>query len=130
MCLFFSFFFFFFNDTATTEIYTPLYTLSLHDALPISGGGNVIVFRHVDRRRPFLWESEQQPGGRWHATGEGPAHYFAETPDAAWAEFLRHEGITDPADLAGISRSMWAIDLPAPPTMEPALSDVTMMGDF
>src|SRR5258706_2580244 len=28
---FFSFFFFFFNDTATTEIYT----LSLHDALPI-----------------------------------------------------------------------------------------------
>src|SRR5438445_13892404 len=28
------FLFFFFNDTATTEIYT----LSLHDALPISGG--------------------------------------------------------------------------------------------
>src|SRR5256885_7165605 len=33
MCLLFFFFFFFFNDTATTEIYT----LSLHDALPISG---------------------------------------------------------------------------------------------
>src|SRR3712207_8481327 len=30
-----SFFFFFFNDTATTEIYT----LSLHDALPICGRG-------------------------------------------------------------------------------------------
>src|SRR5213596_1079809 len=30
------FFFFFFNDTATTEIYTRPYTLSLHDALPIS----------------------------------------------------------------------------------------------
>src|SRR5256885_17212486 len=29
------FFFFFFNDTATTEIYT----LSLHDALPICTGG-------------------------------------------------------------------------------------------
>src|SRR3712207_8419185 len=28
-------YFFFFNDTATTEIYT----LSLHDALPIFGGG-------------------------------------------------------------------------------------------
>src|SRR6056300_1186326 len=27
---------FFFNDTATTEIYTNLNTLSLHDALPIS----------------------------------------------------------------------------------------------
>src|SRR5438309_11600876 len=31
--VFLSFFFFFFNDTATTEIYT----LSLHDAIPISG---------------------------------------------------------------------------------------------
>src|SRR5688572_32377904 len=31
MFFFFFFFFFFFNDTATTEIYT----LSLHDALPI-----------------------------------------------------------------------------------------------
>src|SRR5881227_1746232 len=27
--------FFFFNDTATTEIYTTVHTLSLHDALPI-----------------------------------------------------------------------------------------------
>src|SRR5438874_7117126 len=42
-----SFFFFFFNDTATTEIYT----LSLHDALPI-----------FTRRRPeaFTWQSGGQ----------------------------------------------------------------------
>src|SRR5258708_39095878 len=33
LCLLRFFSFFFFNDTATTEIYT----LSLHDALPISG---------------------------------------------------------------------------------------------
>src|SRR5574343_2003175 len=37
------FLFFFFNDTATTEIYT----LSLHDALPIS------AFRNLDMR-PFI----------------------------------------------------------------------------
>src|SRR2546430_11207878 len=35
MCSRSSLFFFFFNDTATTEIYT----LSLHDALPIYTGG-------------------------------------------------------------------------------------------
>src|SRR3712207_7789871 len=35
MCI--RFFFFFFNDTATTEIYT----LSLHDALPISGSAEM-----------------------------------------------------------------------------------------
>src|SRR5881394_3209800 len=33
--IYFFFLFFFFNDTATTEIYTGWYTLSLHDALPI-----------------------------------------------------------------------------------------------
>src|SRR6059058_1640054 len=32
---FYSSLFFFFNETATTEIYTSLHTLSLHDALPI-----------------------------------------------------------------------------------------------
>src|SRR5256885_11613491 len=36
-------FFFFFNDTATTEIYT----LSLHDALPISPGGWRRRVRHA-----------------------------------------------------------------------------------
>src|SRR5215217_9778502 len=46
----FSFFFFFFNDTATTEIYT----LSLHDALPIYRAGR-------DARRQRL---AGQAGGR------------------------------------------------------------------
>src|SRR5277367_1346198 len=44
LCVFLCFFFFFFNDTATTEIYT----LSLHDALPITKfpaeGGGAPVF--------------------------------------------------------------------------------------
>src|SRR6266568_8961711 len=40
MFLILYFFFFFFNDTATTEIYT----LSLHDALPIS----LVADRHPD----------------------------------------------------------------------------------
>src|SRR2546422_8894731 len=43
-------FFFFFNDTATTEIYT----LSLHDALPISSG----------RRMEARWEIEEVDGHR------------------------------------------------------------------
>src|SRR5215510_10221100 len=37
------FFFFFFNDTATTEIYT----LSLHDALPICNFRSRVLARHV-----------------------------------------------------------------------------------
>src|ERR1022692_594599 len=44
-----AFFFFFFNDTATTEIYT----LSLHDTLPISsgsGGAGGCLFQWMDSR--------------------------------------------------------------------------------
>src|SRR3712207_9497418 len=40
---------FFFNDTATTEIYT----LSLHDALPISGEGHVARVLGLPERLPL-----------------------------------------------------------------------------
>ncbi len=72
----------------------------------------MIVFRQADARYPFLWESGDQPAARWHAPGDGPAHYFADTPDGAWAEFLRHEEITDPADLETVRRRMWAVEIP------------------
>src|SRR2546430_15282383 len=47
--LLFSTFFFFFNDTATTEIYT----LSLHDALPI-----LSLFLYFDKRSGLLLKEE------------------------------------------------------------------------
>lgn len=71
----------------------------------------MIGFRHTDPRFPFLWEDADQPAGRWHVAGEGPAHYFCDTPDGAWAEFLRHEEITHPDDLLTIRRTLWAVDL-------------------
>src|SRR3712207_6946940 len=65
-------YFFFFNDTATTEIYT----LSLHDALPILKGTDVDPVEGSQRRaedRPS--EKRDQPGrdggGRRHRVKEG-----------------------------------------------------------
>src|SRR5256885_4404148 len=52
-------FFFFFNDTATTEIYT----LSLHDALPISAG-QVLQRIEVDARVGALTGLQPSPGGQ------------------------------------------------------------------
>jgi RES domain len=76
----------------------------------------MIVFRQADPRYPFLWSDESQPAGRWHGDGEGPAHYFADTPDGAWAELLRHEEITDPDDAATLRRALWAVEIgDAPP---------------
>ena len=89
----------------------------------------MIAFRQCDARCPFLWEGAAQPEGRWHAAGEGPAHYFADTPDGAWADFLRHEEIRDAADLATIRRAIWAVDIGDGPAASPDLPAGTMQGD-
>lgn len=72
----------------------------------------MIAFRRAGAGIPFLWETGTQPAARWHGPAEGPVHYFTDTPDGAWAEFLRHENITDPADLEGIRETVWAVELP------------------
>src|SRR2546429_3337307 len=59
-----SFFFFFFNDTATTEIYT----LSLHDALPIYS------LPHLSDpliSNPTLGNFEPRVGFSWDPMGDG-----------------------------------------------------------
>src|SRR3712207_7650073 len=70
-------FFFFFNDTATTEIYT----LSLHDALPISGGRGL-------RQRPDPRRAHRDgvplvgvPPLRLPARGRAPAAAAEPGPD-------------------------------------------------
>jgi hypothetical protein len=88
-----------------------------------------IVFRHCDSRFPFLWESADQPAARWHADREGPVHYFTDTPDGAWAELVRHEEISDEADLATIRRSLWAVEVDLTGLAEPVLSKSVLYGD-
>ena len=86
-------------------------------------------FRHCDSRYPFVCSDATQPEARWQAAGVGPASYFADTPVGAWAEFLRHEGITDVKDLAGVARSLWAVEIPETGYATPSLSNVVLTGD-
>lgn len=89
----------------------------------------MIVYRQTDIDVPFFWESDRQPAQRWHDTGEGPVQYASSTPDAAWSEFLRHAGIDDPADLDGVNRVMWAIEIPGSgEAAAPALPTAIMTG--
>lgn len=89
----------------------------------------VIGFRHADSRYPFLWEGSGQPPARWHGTGDdGPTHYFSDTPDGAWAEFLRHEEISDPEDLPTIRRALWAVELDDRKLAEPDLPREDLTG--
>lgn len=88
-----------------------------------------VGYRHCDSRFPFLWQTSAQPPARWHGPGEGPAHYFADTPVGAWAEFLRHEGIVDAADLAGVQRSLWVVELPAAGYTPVQLPEAALFGN-
>ena len=94
----------------------------------------MIWFRTADARWPFLWETSEQRPGRWHGAGEGPVQYLADTPDGAWAEFLRHEEITDPDDLRGIEREIWAVEVPEgndePRPARPALPATVLRGSL
>src|SRR3712207_1062402 len=64
-------FFFFFNDTATTEIYT----LSLHDALPISGPGQAALLQPGVQ----LGQALEAGHGREEAPARG-AHLVLDLP--------------------------------------------------
>src|SRR3712207_7830618 len=74
--------FFFFNDTATTEIYT----LSLHDALPISYFGQDVQ-RIVDRLL-----AEQLPDGGWNCeAANGSTRSSFNTTICVLEALLEHE---------------------------------------
>src|SRR2546430_14710872 len=109
MFISFIFSFFFFNDTATTEIYT----LSLHDALPISVAGNG-SYRTPDTRVDRFAGCSVDPGnvahgvlvhlrdpGQDRAAREGPAagsrphqYHSPATPSGrhrnAWTQRQQH----------------------------------------
>src|SRR3712207_6880433 len=73
---------FFFNDTATTEIYT----LSLHDALPIFEDSGVFSLNFLDTEQEDLARRFSEPlrhedgqvGGSSYTTGETGAPLFEE----------------------------------------------------
>ena len=54
--------FFFFNHTATTEIYT----LSLHDALPIWQGGDIILVDDPTSPKNAASETERDNANEWY----------------------------------------------------------------
>ena len=88
----------------------------------------MIAYRHADPRLPFFWEGTRQPAARWHEADDGPVQYLADTPDGAWAEFLRHEEIQDPDDVATIRRALWAVEIGESPGAAPELPIATMTG--
>jgi hypothetical protein len=68
--------------------------------------------RVSDRRYSFLWSNPGQSAGRWNRAGDQPVHRLASTPTVAWAEWIRHQEIHEPEDLAGVAAALWAVLIP------------------
>src|SRR3712207_9546804 len=101
---------FFFNDTATTEIYT----LSLHDALPISGAPDRQHGPGEDWRLPASPAGEArgrpadhrvEPGWDYAAGDQGSAHGPRHRREGA----LHHRRHASPARLVAQKKSLRAI---------------------
>src|SRR3712207_6907115 len=75
-------FFFFFNDTATTEIYT----LSLHDALPISGLSVKTIRFYSDEG--LVPEASRSPSGYRHYDGAALARSEEHTSELQSRQYL------------------------------------------
>ena len=75
-----------------------------------------LLFRQCDSNYPFLWEDgARQMSQRWNQTGSEPTQYFSDTPEGAWAEFLRHEEIIEPLSAEEFTRDfnrvLWAVEV-------------------
>ena len=88
---FFFIFLFFFNDTATTEIYT----LSLHDALPIWVDDDSLLLSHRVRQDKMI-DAEQLSNITQRGAMKMDAHAFAEFKTSYFAEtYERLELVND-----------------------------------
>src|SRR5947199_5577335 len=116
---FYLFFFFFFNDTATTEIYT----LSLHDALPIYpaagniGGGGFMLVRMANGETHFLDYREKAPKA---ATRD--MYLDAKGNIIPDASLVGYQAIGVPGSVAGMvyAQKHWG-KLPLRVVMQPAI---------
>src|SRR3712207_7280111 len=89
---------FFFNDTATTEIYT----LSLHDALPISGEFEEHFRQLYSPGVPFPFECI-------HAVRVGDVRFVTERLRLAFADQRRSEEHTSNSSHANISYAVFCL---------------------
>lgn len=85
---------------------------------PRSLQGSWAAYRQVATGWPPLFHSAgeaipSQESGRWHRQGEGYAQYFSLSPAGAWAEYLRHQSITDASRALEQRRDLWVAHVTA-----------------
>lgn len=82
-------------------------------ALPaLNSAGSLALFRYCSYDTPF-WVLKNTRAGRWHVTGDEPTQYWSSTPDAAWAELIRAEGLRTEEELDLVRMPIWVCRFPS-----------------
>ena len=71
---------------------------------------NDVAFRYSNYDTPF-WARANTQDGRWHRARTFPTQYFGMTPDACWADLIRHENLRTDHEVAMIRMPLWVAKL-------------------
>ncbi len=85
------------------------------DPEPLFSGepvGELVAFRWTDYDVPF-WARENSNDGRWNYGGQDSTQYWSLTPEAAWAELIRHENLKSEEDLDLVRKPFWIARIPS-----------------
>jgi RES domain-containing protein len=67
-------------------------------------------FRYADYDSPF-WSRSNQSAGRWHFLGDEATQYISLSPDGAWAELTRNEGLRTESEVELVRTKLWVVTL-------------------
>lgn len=71
----------------------------------------LVAFRWSNYDVPF-WARPNTRDGRWNRAHGEPTQYWSLSPDAAWAELIRHENLTTEAELDQVRMPFWVCRVP------------------
>lgn len=74
--------------------------------------GEFTAFRWSTYDVPF-WDRENTRDNRWNYAHVDATQYWALTPEAAWAELIRHEDLRTEADLDLVRMPFWVCRFPS-----------------
>lgn len=83
----------------------------------------VIAFRWCTYDVPF-WVRENRRAGRWNLDGDASTQYWSLSPEAAWAELIRHENLRSEEDLDLVRVPFWVCRVRAALLIDLGLSEV------
>jgi hypothetical protein len=74
-------------------------------------GGELTAFRWSSYDVPFRSRSNTRDG-RWNYAGVESTQYWSLTPEASWAELIRHENLRHEAELDLVRMPFWVCRVP------------------